>query len=332
MLKAPRFWYKKNDTFISNSLYPLSLLFRFGTKLRNTISKKSFSALPVICIGNIVVGGAGKTPVAIKLGTLLKKKGYKPHFVSKGYGGIETNNTLVKEWHSAQSVGDESLLLSEVAPTWIGRDRNKSFILAKEHGADCIIMDDGFQNPTLQKDFSIIVINGEQGFGNKRVIPSGPLRESISRGISRANLIIVIGEIVSDIKKKIPKTVPLIHANFQISKDNKIYKNQKVTAFAGIAYPDKFYNSLIEQGAILEKKISYPDHHIFDENDMLNLAETANITKSILVTTKKDFVRIPKSYRSLVSALDGEIEFEDERLLIEILSNLLENKINDINL
>ena len=332
MLKAPRFWYKKNDTYISNTLYPLSLLFRFGTKIRNLISRQRISELPVICIGNIVVGGAGKTPVALKLGSLLKRNGYKPHFVSKGYGGIETNNTLIKEWHSAQSVGDESLLLSEVAPTWIGKDRNKSFKLAKENGADCIIMDDGFQNPTLQKDFSIIVINGEQGFGNKRVIPSGPLRESISRGISRANLIIVIGEIADDIKRKISNSVPLIHAKFQISKNNKIYKNQRVTAFAGIAYPDKFYNSLIEKGAILEKQISYPDHHIFDENDMLNLAETANMTKSILVTTKKDFVRIPKSYRSLVSTLDGEIEFEDEKLLVEILSNLIENKINSFSI
>ncbi len=332
MLKAPKFWYKKKDTYLSNTLYPLSLLFRFGTKLRNVLSHKKIFKIPVICIGNIVVGGAGKTPVAIKLGTLLKKNGYKPHFVTKGYGGIETNNTLIKEWHSAQSVGDESLLLSEIAPTWIGKDRNKSFMLARENGADCIIMDDGFQNPTLQKDFSIIVINGEQGFGNKRVIPSGPLRESISRGISRANLIIVIGEITEDVKRKIPSTVPLIHANFKISKNNMIYKKQKVTAFAGIAYPDKFYNSLNEQGAILEKKISYPDHHIFDENDMLNLAEMANITKSILVTTKKDFVRIPKSYRSLVTTLNGEIEFEDEQLFIEILSNLLENKINEYSL
>ncbi len=274
MLKAPKFWYKKNDTYLSNSLYPLSLLFRFGTKIRNFISRKTSSGIPVICIGNIVVGGAGKTPVALKIGNLLKLNGYNP--------------------------------------------------------ADCIIMDDGFQNPTLQKDFSIIVINGEQGFGNKRVIPSGPLRESISRGISRANLVIVIGEIAQDVKDKIPSTVPIIHAKFQISTDNKIYKNQKVTAFAGIAYPEKFYNSLSEQGAILEKKISYPDHHIFDENDMLNLAENANLTKSVLVTTKKDFVRIPKSYRSLVSTLNGEIRFEDENLLKEILSNVLENKINDL--
>ena len=148
MLKAPKFWYKKNDTYLSNSLYPLSLLFRFGTKIRNFVSIKTSSGIPVICIGNIVVGGAGKTPVALKIGNLLKLNGYNPHFVSRGYGGVETSNVLVKEWHSAKSVGDESLLLAEVAPTWIGQDRNKSFILAKEKGADCIIMDDGFQNPT----------------------------------------------------------------------------------------------------------------------------------------------------------------------------------------
>ena len=132
MLKAPKFWYKKKDTYLSNFLYPLSLLFRFGTKIRNFVSRKSSSGIPVICIGNIVVGGAGKTPVALKIGNLLKLNGYNPHFVSRGYGGVETSNVLVKEWHSAKSVGDESLLLAEVAPTWIGQDRNKSFILAKE--------------------------------------------------------------------------------------------------------------------------------------------------------------------------------------------------------
>lgn len=330
MLKAPKFWYKKKDTILSNSLYPLSLIFRFGTKLRNYISVKGKSKLPIICIGNIVVGGAGKTPVALKIGKLLKLKGYNPHFVSKGYGGVEKNNNLVQDWHSPISVGDEALLLSEIAPTWIGIDRNKSFDLAYHKGADCIIMDDGFQNPTLQKDFSIIVINGEQGFGNRRVMPSGPLRESISRGISRTNLVIVIGEISEDVKNKIPKLVPVINANFVVSKKNKIFNNQKILAFAGIAYPEKFFNSLRKEGAKIEKKVTYPDHHIFDENDMLYLAEQANISKSILVTTKKDYVRIPKSYRSLISTLDGEIEFEEESLLIEILSNLLENKITEV--
>jgi len=328
MLKAPKFWYIKRDSLLSNLLYPFSLLFRLGTKVRNLISIERKTTLPIICIGNIVIGGAGKTPVALKIGNMLLKAGYKPHFVSKGYGGLEKNNTLVNDWHSPKSVGDEPLLLSEIAPTWIGLDRNKSFQLASENGADCIVMDDGFQNPTLQKDFSIVVINGEQGFGNKRVIPSGPLRESIKRGLSRTNLVITIGNISDSVKDKIPKHIPLIAANFKIKEDNMMLQGQRITAFAGIAYPEKFFNSLKLLKANIVDKISYSDHHIYNENDLLYLAEIANKNKSILVTTKKDMVRIPKNFRSLVKTIDGFIQLDDEKLLLEILTNLIENKIN----
>jgi tetraacyldisaccharide 4'-kinase len=328
VLKAPKFWYLKKDSFLSNALYPFSLLFRLGTKIRILLSREKKTKLPIICVGNIVIGGAGKTPVALKIGNMLIKAGYKPHFVSKGYGGLEKNNTLVNDWHSPKSVGDEPLLLSEIAPTWIGLDRNKSFQLASDNGADCIVMDDGFQNPTLQKDFSIVVINGEQGFGNKRVIPSGPLRESISRGLSRTNLVITIGDISDSVKDKIPKHIPLITANFKIKQDGIMLKGQKITAFAGIAYPEKFYNSLKLVKANIVDKISYSDHHIYNENDLLYLAEKANKNKSILVTTKKDMVRIPKNFRSLVKTIEGFIQLDDENLLLEILTNLIENKIN----
>lgn len=328
MLKAPKFWYLKKDSFLSNALYPFSLLFRLGTKIRVLVSRERKTKLPIICVGNIVIGGAGKTPVALKIGNMLIKAGYKPHFVSKGYGGLEKNNTLVNDWHSPKSVGDEPLLLSEIAPTWIGLDRNKSFQLASDNGADCIVMDDGFQNPTLQKDFSIVVINSEQGFGNKRVIPSGPLRESISRGLSRTNLVITIGDISDSVKNKIPKHIPIITANFKIKEDGIMIKGQRITAFAGIAYPEKFYNSLKLAKANIVDKISYSDHHIYNENDLLYLAEKANKNKSILVTTKKDMVRIPKNFRSLVKTIEGFIQLDDENLLLEILTNLIENKIN----
>lgn len=327
MLKAPKFWYLKRDSLLSNSLYPFSLLFRLGTKVRNFASRERKTNLPIICVGNIVIGGAGKTPVALKIGNMLKKAGYNPHFVSKGYGGLEKNNTLVKDWHSPTSVGDEPLLLSAIAPTWIGLDRNKSFKLAGENGADCIVMDDGFQNPTLQKDFSIVVINAEQGFGNKRVIPSGPLRESINRGLSRTNLVITIGNISDAVRNKIPKHIPLISADFKIKEDDWMLKGQRITAFAGIAYPEKFFNSLKLVKANIVDKISYSDHHIYSENDLLYLAEIANKNKSILATTKKDMVRIPKSFRSLVKTIDGYIQLDDEKLLLEILSNLIENKL-----
>ena len=325
MLKAPKFWYQKKDTFLSRSLYPLSLLFRFGTKVRNIISKSKKSPLPIICVGNIVVGGAGKTPVSLKIGKVLKDAGFKPHFLSKGYAGLIKSSTLVQQWHSPKSVGDESILLSEIAPTWIGNDRNNSAQLAKQNGANCLIMDDGFQNPTIEKNFSIIVINASQEFGNKRVIPSGPLRESIKRGLARTNLIIVIGELSHNLRESIPNKIPILEAKFVIDKENKIFKGQKIVAFAGIAYPEKFFESLKEQGAKIVKKIVYPDHHIYDENDLLHLVETANKTQSILVSTKKDFVRIPKTYRSLINTLEGEIVFENDDLILEILSNVIEN-------
>ena len=325
MLKAPKFWYTKKDTILSRLLHPFSLLFRLGTKIRNLISTTNKSTLPIICVGNIVVGGAGKTPVALKIGKMLIKAGYSPHFVSKGYAGIIKTSTLVESWHSPKSVGDESLLLSDVAPTWIGIKRNDSIKNAENKGGDCIIMDDGFQNPTIHKDFSIVVINSSQEFGNKRVIPSGPLRESIKRGLTRTNLIVVIGEVTEFLKKVIPNHIPIIPAKFNISTENKIFKGQRITAFAGIAYPEKFFNSLREQGAIIVKEVTFPDHHIFDENDLLSLAETANKTKSILVSTQKDFVRIPKSYRSLINTLEGEIFFENEDLIKEILTNVIEN-------
>ena len=186
-------------------------------------------------------------------------------------------------------------------------------------------MDDGFQNPSIDKDFSIIVVDGEQEFGNKRVLPAGPLRESIRRGLSRTNFVVVIGKINKTLKMLIPSTIPVFRAKFEIKKDNEIFKGKKVTAFAGIAYPSKFFKTLEAQGAKIIKEVSYPDHYIYNENDLLHLAEIANKTKSILVTTKKDFVRIPKTYRPLINTLDGEIIFEKEDIITEQLSNMLEN-------
>jgi len=325
MLKAPKFWYKKEDTIYSKILYPFSLLFRFGTKVRKIISIEKKSPLPTICIGNIVVGGAGKTPVSMKICEILTKAGYKPNFISRGYAGKTKESILVTDWHSPISVGDESLLLSQIASTWIGSNRIKSANLAKKNGADCLILDDGFQNPTISKDFSIVVVDGEQEFGNKRVMPSGPLRESIRRGFSRANAIVVIGEVSNFLIDIMPSTIQTFRAKFEIKKDNEIFKGKNVTAFAGIAYPNKFFKTLEEQGAKVIKKISYSDHYIYNENDLLSLAEIANKTKSILVTTRKDFVRIPKSYRPLINTLDGEIVFENEDMLIKLLSNVLES-------
>jgi len=327
MFRAPEFWYKKNDTILSRILYPISLLFRFLSKIYIFLNKTKYSEIPVICIGNLVVGGAGKTPLALKIGKILKLSGYIPHFITRGYSGNIKNNIKVEKFHRPEEVGDESIILSSVAPTWIGSNRIKSTKNAFKEKADCVIMDDGFQNPTIHKDFSIIVIDGKQGFGNRRVLPSGPLRESIRRGLDRSNAVIIVGEDKFNIKKLISNKIPIFNAKFDVSKNEEIFKGKNITAFAGIAYPTKFFDTLEDEGAKILKKITFPDHYIYNEEDLLNLVEIANNNKTILVTTQKDFIRIPENYKSIIHKLEGEIKLEEESLLKEILANVLENYI-----
>ena len=327
MLKAPKFWYEKNNTLFSILLYPASLAYRFATRINIFLKKSVKSDIPVICIGNLVVGGAGKTPVALKIGKILTMAGYNPHFLTRGYAGKLKNNIKVSDCHSAEEVGDESLILSKIAPTWIGSNRIKSSFFAKKNNADCVIMDDGFQNPTIKKDFSIIVIDGKQGFGNRRVLPSGPLRESINRGFKRADAIIVVGEDLFKIKSILPKSIPCFDAYFDVSKNKEIFKGKNVTAFAGIAFPAKFFETLRQQGAKILKTVNFPDHYIYDENDLLKLVEIANNNQSILVTTTKDFLRIPENYKTIIHKLEGEIVLKNEDVLQKVLSDILEKKI-----
>ena len=321
MLKAPKFWYYNQDSFLSNALYPLSLVFRLGTRIRNLVSKERKANLPIICVGNIVIGGAGKTPVALKIGNMLKKAGYNPHFVSKGYGGLEKNNTLVKDWHSPKSVGDEPLLLSEIAPTWIGLDRNRSFRLAKEQGANCIVMDDGFQNPTLQKDFSIVVINGEQGFGNKRVIPAGPLRENISN-LKKYKNIVLNGNLENIYKIK--RDLNKISTNFNIHigkyiplNKNKFDLNKKYLAFSGIGNHETFISMLKENKFNIIKDIEFPDHYNYLQSDLNRILSLSNKMNCKIITTEKDIKRIKN--KNKINFIKTELKIEDEEKMIEAI-------------
>ena len=325
-MKAPGFWTEEGIT--ATLLSPVGALFGVFGRWRWRFASPVRAGIPVVCVGNLVAGGAGKTPVALSFAALLQQKGHATHFLSRGYGGtIRGPHRVDRRCDSPTTVGDEALLLAVVSPTWVSVDRVAGVRAAAQAGAEIVVMDDGFQNPSIGKDFSIIVISDEQEFGNKRVMPSGPLRESIRRGFSRTNVVVVIGQISSKLQDLIPPKIPIFKAIFEIKKYNEIFKGKNVTAFAGIAYPNKFFKTLEDQGAKVIEKISYPDHYIYNENDLLSLAETANKTKSILVSTQKDYIRIPKSYRSLVNTLEGEIIFKNEELLIEILSNVIENYI-----
>ena len=234
-MRTPTFWNKKNVLFYT--LLPLGWLYHFATALRIKLKTPYKSALPVICVGNLTAGGTGKTPVSIAIAGLLKQHNKNPFFISRGYGGKLNGVIVNKQHHTPNDVGDEPLLLSEVAPVCIDANRGNAAKQALENGADILVMDDGFQNPSLYKDISFLVFNGKFGIGNGGVIPAGPLRETFSSGIKRADAIIIIGNDETNLAQK--TNLPVFFAD--IEEEKPITKNKDVYAFAGIGYPEKLY-------------------------------------------------------------------------------------------
>lgn len=318
-MKAPQFWQRKS--FISYILLPLTFLYRVAGKLHYLFVKPKKISMPVICVGNVVAGGSGKTPIAIEIGEMLKEMNCDFAYLSRGYGGSINKFTLVdRKYHKATEVGDEPLLLAETFSTYIASDR----VLAAEKIAamkKLIIMDDGLQNTSIIKDFVILVIDGVYGFGNGMIIPAGPLRENISSGIEKANLIIIIGEDKFNIAG-LYKDKKIIFAKIRTVGEQ--FKNIKTIAFCGIGRPTKFFTSLKENRANVMRAISYPDHYFFKESDIKYLQSLANKHHAQLVTTKKDWVRLDKKYQNQVKYLDIKIEFDDPDYLKNQLAKLNE--------
>lgn len=299
-MKTPEFWYRDDGSSLALAvaLTPISWIYQAVTKARLAFTRPYIMPIPVICVGNLVMGGAGKTPTVIMIASLLKEWGYKPHIISRGYSGnlghlvIEVNPFM----HSADEVGDEPLLLAQYAPTWVGINRVACAKAAHQKGADVILMDDGFQNPSLLKDLSIVVVDGKQRFGNKSVFPAGPLRESVASGLKRADAVITVGHC--------PLPCPAFRVNVESS---SVMPQTPLVAFAGIGYPEKFYQTLLENGANVEVFIPFDDHHLYTNDDMKRLDKYAQSHNGILMTTTKDYIRIPLDWREKVRV--WEIEF-----------------------
>ena len=219
-MKAPLFWQKKN--ILSFLFAPLSWLYQFISQRRIKKTKPYTSTLPVICVGNITAGGTGKTPLALFLAEHLRHKGKKVHFLTRGYKGKLDGVKVNLEKHNASDVGDEALLLAKKAPTWVFSNRAKGAQTIEKTNADLIIMDDGFQNPTLKKTISFVVFDGKDGIGNGKVIPSGPLREPFSKGLKRANAVIITGDDLTHLAKKLPANLPCLKP-----KSSRILKKQQ---------------------------------------------------------------------------------------------------------
>lgn len=316
-MKTPGFWYQSRG-FIAYALSPLGWLYGKGGRLRARLSKPKRFPIPIISVGNIVSGGAGKTPTALALLQLLKERGYTVHFVTRGYGGQEKGPIEVDlNRHTAADVGDEPLLLAQYAPTWVAKRRPQGVEKAIEHGAQLIILDDGHQTSSLHKDVSFVVVDCVQGFGNGCVIPAGPLREELSVGLRRADGVIQCSRVAvlqnsdSSLQHCNPATLgsaPLFKA--KITPQPLTLPSNRVVAFCGLGFPQKFYMSLQELGFELTANETFPDHYQYTQDDLFRLQKLAKQHDSVLMTTRKDFVKIPSLWQGRVHVLDVKIEFE----------------------
>ena len=310
-MRAPDFWRAGARNPLPALLAPLSLLWRIGATLKRATPTKVGAT--VISIGNLVVGGAGKTPTALALGARLRQRGHAVHFITRGYGGREAGPLCVDpERHTAGDVGDEPLLLAAVAPTWVARDRLAGARAAIAAGAGVLILDDAHQNFRLHKDLSLLVVDVAYGFGNGRVLPAGPLRETIADGLARADVMIVIGDGVVA-----TGTLPRVHAT--LTPTNDALRHRRVFAFAGIGRPEKFFATLAELQCDIAGTRTYPDHYAFTPDEIMRLAETASALGALLVTTEKDQVRLPPEARRMVTTLPVTLAFHDTTMLDHLL-------------
>ncbi len=317
LVRAPDFW--EHGGPVATLLQPLAALNTAAGIMRRALTTPWRAAVPVICIGNLVAGGAGKTPVALSLATRLIKEGRRPHIVTRGYRGRLAGPIAVDPArHDAADVGDEALLLARAAPSWVARDRAAGARRAIEAGADLILLDDGFQNPSIAKDLSLLVVDGGYGFGNRRVIPAGPLREPIERGLRRAGAVIILGADTTDSEAAIARRLPVLHGRF-VARNADDLKGRKILAFAGIGRPVKFYATLRELGAQIMAQHDFPDHHPYRAEEVNRLIAAAGEADALPITTAKDWVRIPAELRSHVRVLDVEIDWREPDALIELV-------------
>ncbi len=307
----PKFW--KTNNFISTLLLPISWIYSLVSYLRYTLINPKFLKAPVICVGNVTVGGAGKTPTVIWLAREFQALGYKVHILSRGYKVKIYDPVLVDpKIDSAAQVGDEPLLLARVAPTWVGKDRVQAARRAIKAGAELILMDDGLQNPCLFKDFSLIVIDGMHGVFNNQIMPAGPLRERLIPAFLRTNATLIIGKDHTNITSKLShfSGKSLFHA--KIKATTNIPVNQPLIAFAGIGQPAKFFRMLESAGATLAKTKSYPDHHAYTDAEIEALLQEAEQLNATLITTEKDLVKVPVNLRENILSIPIKLSFEED--------------------
>lgn len=331
-MRPPEFWNHRRGRDAAPVtqlvLTPISWLFRFAGAVKQATTAPFRPKARVICVGNLTMGGAGKTPVTLAILARLKARGLKVAALTRGYRGKESGPIFVSAQHDAVAVGDEALLLAKVAPTIVAHNRAAGARLADAEGFDVIVMDDGFQNPSLAKDLSIVVVDGETGFGNRSICPAGPLREPIKRGLSRASALLYMRRNADSLRNPAEGAErwrgPVLNAWLEPEPAAaESFKGERIIAFAGVGRPQKVFETFAAIGAHVIVDAPYPDHHHYTEGDIDWLRRLAKKHNARLATTEKDFMRLNVAQREGVSVLPVRAVFAVEPALDALLAPLV---------
>jgi tetraacyldisaccharide 4'-kinase len=310
-MRAPGFWFDARPGWAAAALSPVSALWALGARRRRQRAPRHRADIPVICVGNAVLGGAGKTPVACDLLDRLTAAGAAPHALSRGYGGRLAGPVRVDPaQHHAADVGDEPLLLARHAPVWVARDRVAGARAAEAAGASHLILDDGFQDPALAYSLRLLVVDARRGFGNGRVFPAGPLREPAADALAAADAILLIGNGVLPGVAADSVDIPVFRARAEPVWDGGAAPARAI-AFAGLADPEKFFAMLKSGGVDLAGTKAFPDHHPYRPAELNALAARAEAAKVPLLTTEKDWVRLPVAWQARVRPVPIRLVWAD---------------------
>ena len=304
----PKFWDKNKISFFSVLLFPVSLLIKVLSLFKRFLIKTNQSSIPIICVGNIYLGGTGKTPLCIEIFSILKNLNMNPVFVRKKYDSFQ----------------DEADLQKQVGPVYQNKKRIEAVKEALQNKANVAILDDGFQDFSINKNLSIVCFNKKQWVGNGLTIPSGPLRESLS-ALKRANCVVINGEKNRDIENKIfskNKEIKIFYTKYR-AKNIIEFKNKKVIAFAGIGNPENFFDLLKDNKIDIEEEIKFPDHYEYSKETLENLINKAKENNNILLTTEKDYFRINENYKKNINFLKIEIEIENRNQFIDQVKKII---------
>ena len=330
-MRPPIFWDAPPDKpgLWARMLSPLGWLYAGLTAWRLRQGEPVQVGVPVICVGNVNAGGTGKTPTVIALMQILSDMGKTAHVVSRGYGGsLDGPIQVDPRRHTADDVGDEPLLLAAFGTVWVSKDRAQGAKMAKNAGGEVILMDDGLQNPSLAKDLSLIVVDATRGFGNGRCIPAGPLREPVSAAMARADLVLSIGP--DDSQANFTNTwqsdirLPHLTGHLMPLQTGMDWEGLRCLAFAGIGHPEKFFRTLRDLGADIVETRALEDHQPLTQTILARLEKDAQAARAQLVTTEKDAVRLPQSYRMKVLTLPVRLIIPDDTALKQAVSALFE--------